>query len=454
MIKHSKTWIAYTHSKEFAERFKVRDNTPIHMIKNERYKQYLKIHWSWKKFYKLVKREWKQYYILPPAKWYISGSEKKYIWLYDNSLYDRQKETVDFVLDMYNQKKKSCFVVAGTGTGKWHIVPSILNSFDDRKILLLAPNNVVALRLMDDLEWIAIYSRGKKILNELDNRVVVTLYKTFNLYTDALNDKFDIVLIDEWHHMWWQLEQSLYTWKWFICWMSATPYRNDHNKDWFEMFFGNMLETKQQALPVEVYEHKFKYTYDYDAVVEASEWWLSLTSPEIYRRLIIGNESRYDELELMISNMQDRKWLKNFIIFSDRIEHLTKIEERLSNAFPNSTIRVIKWESDQMSIMEEMKDKQNIIIIWSTSVVKEWMNIPQLEAWILFTSASFKWWIDQMAWRVRRYYWDKKVWYFIDLQDYISIWWSKSKSLWVYSRRKAYKQFWWKIWNFVNDFIN
>ncbi len=451
MLKHSKDWIPYTLSKEFAEKFKVKDNTPIHMIKNERYKQYLKIHGSWKRFYKHVKWTW--YYVLPPSQWFIAGSEKKYIGLYSDSLYDRQKETVDFVLDMYNQKKKSCFIVSWTGTGKWHIVPSILNSFDDRKILLLAPNNVVALRLMDDLKDIAVYSRGKKILKELDNRVVVTLYKTFNLYTEELNKEFEIVLIDEGHHMWWQLEQSLYTWKGFICWMSATPYRNDHDKDGFEMFFGKMLDTNKQALPVEVYEHKFKHTYDIDAVVEAQKW-LAPTSPEIYRRLIIGNNSRYEELELMIANMQDRKWLRNFIIFSDRIEHITKIEEYLVNAFPMSTVVVIKWESDQMSIMEEMKDKHDIIIIWSTSVVKEWMNIPQLEAWILFTSASFMWWIDQMAWRVRRYYWEKKAGYFIDMQDYISVAGSKFKSPWVYARRKAYKQFWWKIGNFVTDFIN
>jgi hypothetical protein len=85
--------------------------------------------------------------------------------------------------------------------------------------------------------------------------------------------------------------------------------------------------------------------------------------------------------------------------------------------------------------------------------VKEGMNIPQLEVWILFTSASFRWGIDQMAWRVRRFYGDKTCWYFIDFQDYISIAWSKYKSPWVYNRRKAYKGFGRKIGNLVTDFI-
>lgn len=449
MIKYNQKWIAYTKSKVVAEKFKVKDNKDVHFIKDPRIKKYFQINWSWKKFYRKVD----DYYILPPAQWFIVWSDTVYKWLYSDSLYDWQKELVDYVVWMYNKKKRSCFIISWTGTGKWHIVPSILNSFYDKKILLLAPNDVVASRLMDDLDWIAIYSRWKKILWALSERVVVTLYKTFNLYNKELNDNFDMVFIDEWHHVWWQLEQALYIRNWFICWMSATPYRSDHNEDWFEMFFWPMFNTQKQALPIEVYEHKFKYTYDMDDVVEAQQW-LAPTSPEIYRRLIIWNKSRYEELELMIANMQDKKGLKNFIIFSDRIEHLTKIEEHLVNAFPLSCVRVIKWKSDQMAIMAEMKDKQDIIIIGSTSVVKEWMNIPQLEAWILFTSASFKWWLDQMAWRVRRYYWNKKLGYFIDMQDYISIAWSKTKSLWVYSRRKAYKEFGRPIWNFITDFIN
>ena len=109
----------------------------------------------------------------------------------------------------------------------------------------------------------------------------------------------------------------------------------------------------------------------------------------------------------------------------------------LEKEFPNKYIVVIKWESDVLSIMEELKNKQDIIIVWSNAVVKEWMNVPQLEVWILFVSAAFRWWIDQMAGRVNRFYWNKQFWYFIDFQDEISIWWSKSKKLWVYSRRKA-----------------
>jgi len=446
MLKHSKEWIPYTTDKMFAEKFKVEDNTPIHFIKNESYKKYLQIHWSWKKFYKKI---W-SYFVLPPSEW--SNKRKEHAWIYlDDNLFDRQKELIKEMVSIYDSWKKSCFVVSGTGTGKWHIIPSLLKSFEWLKILILAPNNVVWDRLMDDINDVAVYARGKKI-KEVDNDIVLTLYKTFNLYFDYLNWKFDMVIIDEWHHLWWQMEDNLYTWKSFICWMSATPYRNEYNEEWFKMFFWNIIDTEKQALPVKVFEHKFKYEYSSEDVIKASEW-LPTTSPEIYRRLIIENKKRFEELVLMIDNIET-KWFKNYIIFSDRLEHIDRLENLLKKEFTNKHVQVIKWKTDVLNVMKELKNKQDIIIIWSTSVVKEWMNIPQLEIGILFTSASFKWWLDQMAWRVRRFYWDKQYWYFIDFQDYISINWSKYKSPWVYSRRKAYKSFKWPIWNFINDFIN
>jgi hypothetical protein len=52
------------------------------------------------------------------------------------------------------------------------------------------------------------------------------------------------------------------------------------------MFFGNILNTQKQALPVEVYEHKYKFEYSADAVVKAQEG-IAPTSPELYRRLVM-----------------------------------------------------------------------------------------------------------------------------------------------------------------------
>lgn len=445
MLKLSKDWIAYTLNKCFAEKFKVKDNKPVHFIKDERIKEYLQRFWSYKRFYKKIDK----YYVLPPAKGFIVP--KKKLNLFDTgNLYDRQKDAIQFILDTYNQWKKSCFLTSWTGTWKGHILPALIKSMEWLRVVVIAPNDVVWSRIMDDLHM-AKYVRWKKVL-DCKHDVIVTLYRTFNIYKDHFNSNYDVVIIDEWHHVWWDLEDTLYIWKWFICWMSATPYRNEYNYDWFQMFFGNMLDTNKKALPIKVFEYKYKYEYSKEDVVKVVED-MSTTSPEVYRRLIINNKERYEHLAMIIENIES-KWFKNFIVFSDRIEHIKTIEEVLRKEFPNKYIVVIKWESDVLSIMEELKNKQDIIIIWSNAVVKEWMNVPQLEVWILFVSAAFRWWIDQMAGRVNRFYWDKKFWYFIDFQDEISIWWSKSKKLWVYSRRKAYKEFWWPVWDLVNDFIS
>lgn len=445
MLKHSQEWIAYTLNLDFAERFKVKDNRPIHFIKDKRIREYYQRVWSFKKFYN--KYQW--YYLLPPSQWFVKTKHKLEI---KNSewLYDRQKEAITDVLDLYNRWQKSCFVVSGTGTGKWHMLPCMVNSMKPLRVIVLAPSDVVGVRLMDDLHM-AKYVRGKKILKE-NHDVVVTLYKTFVNYIDDLKNRYDVVIIDEWHHTAGQLEESLYRWKGFICWMSATPYRNDFDNEGFKMFFWNIIDTEKKALPIKVFRHQFVYDYSDQEVIDAL-WGLPTTSPEVYRRLIINNKKRYEELVLMIENIEE-KWFKNFIVFSDRLEHIARIYEELSTSFPNKHIVVIKWESDVLGIMNELKWKHDFIIIGSNSVVKEGMNVPQLEVWILFVSAVFKWGLDQMAWRVNRVYGDKEFWYFVDFQDEITIMGTKPKKLWVYSRHKAYKEFGRTVWNLVIDFLN
>ena len=140
------------------------------------------------------------------------------------NLHDRQKDAIQFILDTYNQWNKSCFLTSWTGTWKGHILPALIKSMEWLRVVVIAPNDVVWSRIMDDLHM-AKYVRWKKVL-DCKHDVIVTLYRTFNIYKDHFNSNYDVVIIDEWHHVWWDLEDTLYIWKWFICWMSATPYRN------------------------------------------------------------------------------------------------------------------------------------------------------------------------------------------------------------------------------------
>ncbi len=84
-----------------------------------------------------------------------------------------------------------------------------------------------------------------------------------------------------------------------------------------------MLDTEQKALPIKVYEYKYRYEYDQEEVVKAADG-ISSTSPEIYRRLFIGNKDRYEHLSMIIENL-DSKGFKNYIVFSDRLDHIAEI---------------------------------------------------------------------------------------------------------------------------------
>ena len=75
------------------------------------------------------------------------------------------------------------------------MLPCMVNSMKPLRVIVLAPSDVVGVRLMDDLHM-AKYVRGKKILKE-NHDVIVTLYKTFVNYIDDLKERYDVVIIDE-----------------------------------------------------------------------------------------------------------------------------------------------------------------------------------------------------------------------------------------------------------------
>jgi hypothetical protein len=66
-----------------------------------------------------------------------------------------------------------------------------------------------------------------------------------------------------------------------------------------------MLNTDKKALPIKVFEYKYKYEYSKEDVVKVVED-MSTTSPEVYRRLIINNKERYEHLAIIIENIESK----------------------------------------------------------------------------------------------------------------------------------------------------
>jgi superfamily II DNA or RNA helicase len=373
-------------------------------------------------------------YRLPPSCWV--GHKK---WTDINtpgelSLFGYQQEVVQYCVDLYNTNKKSCMIISWTATGKSHMVMGIIYAIH-HKTVIVVPNTLIGKWLQDKLGWLLdarflIASQVRKLTTQPD--VLIVTGASFNNLFSWINDNYDTIICDEWHHLSTNRKDQLNMWKGdFICMLTATPERKEYGLEGFEMYLWNIHDTERQALPVKVYTYEYDYDYTIDEVIKAQSG-LSPESPELYRRLYCYNPHRIGHLEQIILYLKTQ-WFRKIIVFTDRTAHIDLIQ----NIIPD-TIRLTGSE-DKTKFLADIADKEDYTIIAMSQCAGEWFDLPALECWILFMSTSWNNTIDQTAGRIRRFSWDKQVAYYIDFIDILRIMWWKKKKLWRYERSRIYK---------------
>ena len=221
-----------------------------------------------------------------------------------------------------------------------------------------------------------------------------------------------MLICDEWHKVPPKRREQICKWKWsLIYWLSATPIRKEFWREWIEKLFGKIHLTWLTSLPVKVYIHRFRYNYNQEEMEEASEW-LAPDSNEIYRRLVTNNKLRYQEL-LKVLKKLDSMWYTKYIIFSDRVSHIEQTIWILDSVWYNTIWYY--WKTDKDIADGLIKRHQNYIIVGHPSSCGEWFDVPELEVSILFTSTGWEWAVRQIAWRSKRYSWEKKNLYLLIL---------------------------------------
>jgi len=143
-----------------------------------------------------------------------------------------------------------------------------------------------------------------------------------------------------------------------------------------------------------VVTYKYKYEYSIDDFIDAGKWY-AVDSPEINRRLVINNKDRLETLLEILDNVKSK--YNKIIIFTDRTSQIDLLSEQLPWAF------VMKWWLDNVATKNKLLWLDNYVLLAMEQVVREWMNIPGLEFWILFFSSSEINTIQQLAGRVRRF---------------------------------------------------
>lgn len=248
------------------------------------------------------------------------------------------------------------------------------------------------------------------------------------------------ILVHNCHGLSDELRKLLCLWKWRVFWFTATPYRSDFEKEWFKIVFWTLFDTEAQALPVKVYQIK----YDCVRTVEDALRCvidLSVKSHHKWTDLLYKNAERTQFLVNLISNLLVKS--KRVIVFTTRIfyrDFLYKI--LLEKHWPEKIFllnkKMKKEELDRINSLDEY------VLIANEQFAWEWVNIPSLNVWLLTFDTKNLRKIDQMVWRVRRKFWDKEYWKFVDVADIIRVGKSNPKYTWYNARKKIYSSLWYE----------
>jgi len=442
-------WCNYTLDRNEAYKYRFVDRSP---------NRWAKISWQvYTKYVKLFHYDKKEKkYWLPPVTWW---NTKPMFWFWYTinvkpimKLWEEQQEAIEYCARSFGQWTSSILIVSWTWTGKSFMMLWLVDKFKSRT-LITVPSEAIWIWLEEKMKDYcdARYLDGNKIRKAVDKQqlpdVLITHRQSAVNCWDLINWSYDLMLNDEQHHLSDWMKMLCNTWKWrWIIWLTWTPFRKEMTKEDFLLYFQKIYDTWLESLPVRVLTHKYHHIYTMSDFMKASEW-LEPESPEVLRRLVNANDDKIFDLKKCVATLYHECWFRKLMVFVDRREYQEHIKELV---FPNAIL--INWDTDKWKVLEELKTKDEYLIIWMVTASWEWFDVPWIECWILFFSTAWAWSIEQMVWRARRYSWDKEYAYRLDIQESSRIEPDTRKWFGQWERTKYYKERWWEIIK-LEDFV-
>lgn len=201
-----------------------------------------------------------------------------------------------------------------------------------------------------------------------------------------------------------------------------------------------MYETWKESLPVKVVWMRKERNYSLKYAMQC-KWDLPPDSYEIYRNMLNNDKERMNDI--IDIALKSYTKTRKVIIFCDRIEFADTLHDKLLEKCQHTF--KITWETSKANIPKQVETLEDFIIVWSIGCCGEGLDIPSLQTWILTFNTSNLKTIRQAAGRVRRNFWSKTHWYFIDIMDVIQIEWSKKYYWWISARKKVYQELWFSL---------
>lgn len=317
---------------------------------------------------------------------------------------------------LYPEQKQA---VEGWKWQRWYIICSWTWSGKTRMMIWLAMRSKIpCIFIMPSLEIC------KNLINTIDTLCTLIQWsikdipdwhlvmhqKTFKINASKLQWKYNII-IDELHHSSKDLRDILIQWQWAILWVTATPSRDEFEKNWFELFFWTIHNTWLESLPVKVTCIKRKVSYDIPPDAQSIDF-------RFYTQLIKNDQEYKKETLALIHHVYHKH--KRVIVFYESIDEVNQAEQEIKckNLF------VVTWDNRTVqNTSQHIKDEKldSFIIIWTKQCLSEWFDVPNLMVWIVTFHMGTDRVFYQMAWRVcRRHEW-KTHWYLIYTSQKITL---------------------------------
>lgn len=440
-MKETIHWVTYTMDRDEAYKYRLIDKSENRWAKKSgtMYTKRVKLfHYD---------KSTKTYY-LPPVTW---KDTKAMFWFsYEipmkpiMELWEWQQKAVNYCSHAFGQWVSSILIDSTVWTWKTIMMLGIIAKFKC-PTLITVPTEAIWLGIQEKLQPYcdARYLNWDKIRKAWDKQqmpdILITHRQSWVNCREIINWRYDLMINDEQHHLSDGMKMMCNTRKGrWILGFTGSPYRKSMEKEDFLKYFQKIYETWLESLPVKVLTYKYFHKYSMNDYMKACEW-LEPESPEVLRRLVNANEDRLQEIKKVVSKLYFNYGFKRLILFVDRKEYIEKIK---AEVFPNAVI--ISGDTNKEQVINELKNKDEYLILWMIWACGEWFDLPTIQAWILFYTTSWKWSLEQAIGRSRRFHWDKKYWYWVDFQETARIE-NTYKNFWVAERMKFYKERWFEI---------
>ena len=453
-MKETIHWTMYTTERFVANKYRLIDKSPNWWAKK-----------SWVMYTKYVNLFYydksKKIYWLPPVTW--KDTKAQFGFSYEipvkpiMKLWEWQQKTVDYCVRSFWQWTSSILIVSETATGKSIQMLGLVAAFKC-PTLIVVPSEAIGLGIQEKLQPYcdAQYLDGAKIRKAFDNSklpdVLITHRQSAVNCWDLINWKYDLMLNDEQHHLSDGMKMMCNTWEGRgIIWLTWTPFRKEMEQQDFLLYFQKIYETGLKSLPVRVLTHRYNHVYSMADFMKAAKG-LDPESPEVLRRLVNANDDKIFDLQNVVKKLYHQCKFKRIMVFVDRLDYQKKIKELV---FPNAIL--INWETDKEKVLEELKSKDEYLLIWMIGASGEGFDVPWIEIGILFFSTTWAGSIEQMVGRAKRFSDWKEYAYWLDFQEVSKIEPDQHKWFGMSDRLKLYKERWWPVMtldNYIKDLSN